>query len=119
MPAVSLSVEPAIVTAIANDVGIEVVFLRQLIAHARPEDVADRRSPPAAARATSWPPWSRRGSGSCSRSRCWATTAARSGDRGWPTSTSWSARDYIPRIQEVQASIYHVIRESLETLRHA
>jgi D-sedoheptulose 7-phosphate isomerase len=27
--------------------------------------------------------------------------------------------DYIPRIQEVQASIYHVIRESLEVLRHA
>ncbi len=24
--------------------------------------------------------------------------------------------DYIPRIQEVQASIYHVIRESLEVL---
>jgi len=24
--------------------------------------------------------------------------------------------DYIPRIQEVQASIYHVIRESLQTL---
>ena len=26
--------------------------------------------------------------------------------------------DYIPRIQEVQASIYHVIREALEALRH-
>jgi D-sedoheptulose 7-phosphate isomerase len=26
--------------------------------------------------------------------------------------------DYIPRIQEVQASIYHVIRESLEVLAH-
>jgi D-sedoheptulose 7-phosphate isomerase len=25
--------------------------------------------------------------------------------------------DYIPRIQEVQASIYHVIREGLEVLR--
>jgi D-sedoheptulose 7-phosphate isomerase len=27
--------------------------------------------------------------------------------------------DYIPRIQEVQASIYHLIRESLEGLGHA
>ena len=27
----------------------------------------------------------------------------------------WFARDYIPRIQEVQASIYHVMRELLET----
>ena len=25
--------------------------------------------------------------------------------------------DYVPRIQEVQASIYHVMRESLEALR--
>jgi D-sedoheptulose 7-phosphate isomerase len=25
--------------------------------------------------------------------------------------------DYIPRIQEVQASIYHIIREILEVLR--
>jgi len=27
--------------------------------------------------------------------------------------------DYIPRIQEVQASIYHIIRELLEVTRHA
>src|ERR1700733_11871739 len=40
MPAISLSLEPANISAIANDVGTEVVFLRQLIAHARPEDVA-------------------------------------------------------------------------------
>ena len=32
--------EPANITAIANDVGTEVIFLRQLIAHARPDDVA-------------------------------------------------------------------------------
>jgi phosphoheptose isomerase len=40
IPAISLSMEPASLTAIANDVGIEVIFLRQLIAHARKEDVA-------------------------------------------------------------------------------
>ena len=40
MPAVSLSLEPANITAVANDVGTEVIFLRQLIAQARPEDVA-------------------------------------------------------------------------------
>ncbi len=32
--------EPATITAIANDVGNDVVFLRQLIAHAQPDDVA-------------------------------------------------------------------------------
>ena len=40
VPAVSLSLEPANITAIANDVGTEVIFLRQMIAQARPEDVA-------------------------------------------------------------------------------
>src|SRR4029077_11889893 len=40
VPAISLSMEPANLTAIANDVGVEVIFLRQLIAHARPDDVA-------------------------------------------------------------------------------
>ena len=40
VPAISLSMEPANLTAIANDVGIEVIFLRQIIAHARKEDVA-------------------------------------------------------------------------------
>ncbi len=38
--AISLSMEPANLTAIANDVGIEAIFLRQIIAHARKEDVA-------------------------------------------------------------------------------
>src|SRR6202451_3162845 len=40
VPAVSLSMEPANISAIANDVGTDVIFLRQLIAQARPEDVA-------------------------------------------------------------------------------
>ena len=32
--------EPANITALANDVGVEVIFLRQLLAQAQPEDVA-------------------------------------------------------------------------------
>src|SRR5205807_3489746 len=40
VPAISLALEPANITALANDVGAEVIFLRQLIAHADPEDVA-------------------------------------------------------------------------------
>ena len=40
IPALSLSAEPANLTAIANDIGTEAIFARQLIAHARPEDVA-------------------------------------------------------------------------------
>src|ERR1700720_4926012 len=40
IPAVSLALEPANITAIANDVGTEVIFLRQMIAQAQPDDVA-------------------------------------------------------------------------------
>src|SRR5208282_658569 len=40
VPAVSLSLEPANITAVANDIGTDAIFLRQLIAQARPEDVA-------------------------------------------------------------------------------
>ena len=40
VPAVSLALEPANITAVANDVGTDAIFLRQLIAQARPEDVA-------------------------------------------------------------------------------
>jgi phosphoheptose isomerase/glutaredoxin len=38
--AVSLVVEPANITAVANDIGTEAIFLRQLVAQVRPEDVA-------------------------------------------------------------------------------
>lgn len=40
LPARSLSADTAVVTALANDVGVEVVFARQLMAHARAGDVA-------------------------------------------------------------------------------
>jgi D-sedoheptulose 7-phosphate isomerase len=40
IPAISLSMEPANITALANDVGVEVIFLRQLLAHAKPQGVA-------------------------------------------------------------------------------
>jgi D-sedoheptulose 7-phosphate isomerase len=40
LPAVCLATEPAVLTALANDVGIDVVFTRQLAAHGRRGDVA-------------------------------------------------------------------------------
>ena len=40
VPAISLSMEPANITALANDVGVKVIFLRQLLAQAQPQDVA-------------------------------------------------------------------------------
>jgi D-sedoheptulose 7-phosphate isomerase len=40
LPARALAADAAVVTALANDVGFDVVFSRQLIAHARPPDIA-------------------------------------------------------------------------------
>jgi D-sedoheptulose 7-phosphate isomerase len=40
LPARSLAADEAIVTALGNDVGFELVFSRQLIAYARPGDIA-------------------------------------------------------------------------------
>ena len=40
LPAVALTTDVAVVTALSNDVGFEVVFARQLAAFARPGDVA-------------------------------------------------------------------------------
>jgi D-sedoheptulose 7-phosphate isomerase len=113
--AVSLSLEPANITAIANDVGTDVIFLRQMIAQARPGDVAIAIS-------TS--------GGSCNvvmaleeaRKRNMLTVALLGYDggeilrRGLADFPIVVHSDYIPRIQEVQASVYHVVREAMEVL---
>ena len=40
LPAISLVDDRAVLTALANDVGFDLVFARQIIAHARPGDIA-------------------------------------------------------------------------------
>ncbi len=115
VPAISLSMEPAILTAIANDVGIETVFLRQIIAHARPEDVAIGISTSGGSRNIILALEE-------ARKRGLLTVALLGYDggeilrRGLTDFPLIVRSDYIPRIQEVQASTYHVIRETLEAL---
>ena len=53
IPAISLAMEPANITALANDVGTEVIFLRQMHRPGAAEDVVIAQYPPAADRATS------------------------------------------------------------------
>ena len=118
IPAVSLAFEPANISALANDVGTEVVFLRQLIAQARPNDIAVGFST----------------SGSSknvvlaleeARKRGLLTVALLGYDGGEIVRRALADHslvvhsDYIPRIQEVQASVYHTIRELLERILHA
>jgi D-sedoheptulose 7-phosphate isomerase len=117
IPAVSLSFEPANITALANDVGTEVIFLRQLIAHARPVDVAIGIS-------TSGGSKNVVSALEEARKRGLLTVALLGYDggeivrRGLVDHPLVVHSDYIPRIQEVQASTYHVIRELLEIASH-
>jgi D-sedoheptulose 7-phosphate isomerase len=115
IPAVSLSLEPANITAVANDVGTEVIFLRQLIAQARPEDVAIGISTSGGSRNIIMALEE-------ARKRKMLTAALLGYDggeikrRGLADLPIVVHCDYIPRIQEVQASIYHIIREMQEVL---
>jgi D-sedoheptulose 7-phosphate isomerase len=115
IPAISLALEPANITAIANDVGTEVVFLRQLIAQAQPDDVAIAISTSGGSRNIVMALEE-------ARKRKLLTVALLGYDggeinrRGLADFPLIVRSDYIPRIQEIQASMYHVIREALEGL---
>jgi D-sedoheptulose 7-phosphate isomerase len=113
LPALSLAMEPAILSAIANDVGTEVVFLRQLIAHAEPDDVAVAISTSGGSRNVV-------AALAEARKRRLLTVALLGYDGGEIRRQALAdhsivvGSDYIPRIQEVQASIYHLMRELLD-----
>jgi D-sedoheptulose 7-phosphate isomerase len=113
IPALSLSAEPANVTAIANDIGTEAIFARQLIAHARPEDVAVGIS-------TSGGSANILAALAEARKRGLLTVGIVGYDGGRIVAERMVDHavvvrsDYIPRIQEVQASIYHVLRGLVE-----
>jgi D-sedoheptulose 7-phosphate isomerase len=116
VPAVSLSLEPANISAIANDVGTDVIFLRQLIAQARPADVAIGISTSGGSRNVimALEEARRRKMLTAALLGCDGGEILRRGLADFPIVIH---SDYIPRIQEVQASVYHVIREMLERAR--
>jgi D-sedoheptulose 7-phosphate isomerase len=118
IPAVSLSMEPANISAIANDVGTELIFQRQLIAQARPGDVAIAISTSGGSKniVTALEEAKKRNLLTVALLGYDGGEVARRGLADFPLIVR---SDYIPRIQEVQASIYHLIRETLEGLAHA
>jgi len=115
VPAISLAMEPANITAVANDVGVEVIFLRQLIAQARPEDVVIGISTSGGSRNIIM-------ALDEARKRNMLTVALLGYDGGEVLRRDLAEFpivvhcDYIPRIQEIQASVYHVMRELFEVL---
>ncbi|HTC61423.1 MAG TPA: SIS domain-containing protein [Candidatus Saccharimonadales bacterium] len=115
IPAISLSMEPANISAIANDVGTELIFQRQLIAQARSHDIAVGISTSGGSKNIVMALEE-------ARKRKMLTVALLGYDggevarRGLADFPIIVRSDYIPRIQEVQATIYHVICETLEDL---
>jgi D-sedoheptulose 7-phosphate isomerase len=108
--AIDLTGDPAILTAIANDVGVEAVFARQVIAYARSGDVlvalsTSGGSPNVIAALAE------------ARRRGVATVAfvgydgGRIAAEGLADHVVISRSQHIPRIQEAQASAYHVLCE--------
>jgi D-sedoheptulose 7-phosphate isomerase len=107
-PAIDLTADPAILTAIANDVGVEAIFARQVIAYGRPGDAL-------LALSTSG------GSGNViaalveARRRGLVTIALVGYDGGRIAAERLADHvvitrsQHIPRIQEAQASAYHVL----------
>jgi D-sedoheptulose 7-phosphate isomerase len=118
IPAISLAMEPANISAIANDVGTELIFQRQLIAQARPNDVAVAISTSGGSKniVTALEEARKRNLLTVALLGYDGGEVARRGLADFPLIVR---SDYIPRIQEVQASIYHLVRETLEVLRHA
>ena len=115
IPAVSLALEPANITAVANDVGTDVIFLRQLIAQAQSGDIAVGISTSGGSRNIVMALEE-------ARKRKLTSIALLGYDggevlrRGLADFPIVVRSDYIPRIQEVQASVYHILRESVEAM---
>ncbi len=115
VPAISLAAEPAVLSAIGNDVGVELAFLRQIVAQARPADVAFAFS-------TSGGSKNVVAALTEARARGLLTVSVLGYDggeivrRGLADHAIVVRCDYIPRIQETQAAIYHEIRAGLGEL---
>ncbi len=111
--AIDLGEDGAIVTAVGNDVGTEVVFQRQVIAYGSPGDVAIAFS-------TSGSSANLVAALAEARRRGMATVAlvgydgGRIAAEGLADHVVLSRSQHIPRIQEAQASAYHVLRELIE-----
>ncbi len=112
LPALSLAAEPAVLSAIANDVGNELTFVRQIIAQSRPGDVAFALS-------TSGGSKNVVAALIEAHARGLLTVALLGYDggeivrRGLADHPLVVRCDYIPRIQEAQAAIYHIMRHAL------
>ena len=112
-PALDLTEDPSILTAIANDVGVDQIFLRQVIAYGREGDVV-------VALSTSGNSTNIIAALAEARRRDLLTVALVGYDGGRVAAESLADHvivtrsQHIPRIQEAQASAYHAIVDLLD-----
>ena len=112
-PALDLTEDAAILTAIANDIGPEAIFARQIIAHGRAEDVLVTLSTSGGSENVI--------AALAEARRRKLTTVAMVGYDGGKIAAERLAdhvivtrSEHIPRIQEAQASACHALRELVE-----
>jgi D-sedoheptulose 7-phosphate isomerase len=112
-PAIDLTEDPAILTALANDIGSDAIFSRQVIAHGRPGDALLTLSTSGGSRNVIEALGEARGRG--------LLTVALVGYDGGRIAAERLAHhvivtrsEHIPRIQEAQASAYHVLCALIE-----
>jgi D-sedoheptulose 7-phosphate isomerase len=111
--AMDLTEDPAVLTAIANDIGAEAIFVRQVIAHGREGDAL-------VAISTSGNSANVIAALSEARDRRLSTLAFVGYDGGRIEAERLADHvvvtrsEHIPRIQEAQASAYHLLREMIE-----
>lgn len=113
IPAISLTNDAAVVTAVGNDVGFDNIFARQVIAYGKPQDVAIAISTSGGSRNVLAAIEEAKGRG--------LLTVALAGYGGGRLAEMCDrshtiSADYIPRIQEAQAPQYHVLRQLLGEL---
>ena len=115
-PALDLTEDPAILTAIANDIGTDAIFSRQVIAYGLEGDAL-------LALSTSGNSRNVIEALSEARRRGMLTIAmvgydgGRIGSEGLADHVVVTRSEHIPRIQEAQASAYHALRELVELIR--
>jgi D-sedoheptulose 7-phosphate isomerase len=114
LPALSLTNDSAVITAVANDVGFDNIFARQIIAYARPGDIALGFS-------TSGNSTNLLATFEQAKKQGLLTIGISGYDGGNMARSPAldlclvAGSDHIPRIQEAHATVYHALLELIQT----
>ncbi len=112
-PAIDLTEDPAILTAIANDIGTDAIFSRQVIAYGRAGDALIALSTSGNSRNVIEALAEARGRGLLTIAMV-GYDGGRVGSEQLADHVLITRSEHIPRIQEAQASAYHALRELVE-----